>query len=161
MQYILNNPAIVAALIAFTGVFITQCIVIVGLVLAEKRIIRELNRKDYSKLIELRLTCYPQAYNITEQLRSRKMSALDAPKLRIIFDELEEWSKGLPQLVMSKESLETFSELRIKLQDLVNIQEPDESYPVTKIRNLNSAFRNALRKDVGLLHYTESQREKK
>jgi hypothetical protein len=161
MQQILETPPIVAALIAFTGVFITQCIVIVGLVLTERRIVRELNRKDTGKLIELRLTCYPQAYSITEQLRGRKIFTVDAPNFGTLVDELEKWSEGLPLLVMSGESLEKFYDLKIRLREILETAAPYGIDHLKGIRSSNSAFRNALRQDIGLLHFAESQQEAK
>ena len=114
---------------------------------------RELERKLTEKLYDRRMNAYPKAFSITNDLLGYiidddTFSRTDTDK---IYKELSDWISSDASFILSKNSLNSFYDLRESL--LVNPTNGD-SYSKKQKKNMwkcKNKFRSALRNDVKLL----------
>lgn len=123
-----------------------------------ERLERELQRNKTDKLYELRLSCYPNAFKLTEPLLGTKLFSIgiDKETVRKVLNDLNEWKANEATFIMSKASHKSFYHIR---RTLMNMIEMDGSYTNDVIRQLfeaKNSFRKNLQNDVGLLFEEES-----
>lgn len=108
---------------------------------------RQLERRLTERLYEARLQCYPDAFRITEQLRTavlRQVGENDTEHYHGVWNQLAEWyAEGLPALSMSRESIARL----YALQGAIHVAKPN-LYEAWWAKHL---FRQQLRADLGLL----------
>jgi len=75
---------------------------------------RQLERKFTEKLYDLRLERYPEAFEITDELRGEYIfeNRIDSKTLMSIRKRLQEWNKTKAAFLLSEQSLKSFYRLR-------------------------------------------------
>ena len=147
------TTAITAGIVSLVITVITQFV----LRRIEEQKIRQVNS---SKLVEIRLTCYPMAFDITDAIEQRKApeGTLSREELKEIQRKLKEWKKGTVSLVISQKSLKAFYDLRSALSAHYGEQDKYSEVQIEKLFLLKKAFRGCLRTDLGLLFRDEEDK---
>ena len=152
------TPSIIAALTSLIISIITLFQFFRSQKLQQKQFDKNLSRGLTSKLYDLRIDCYPKAFEITDSIHKLKGGNYD-PK--IIQTALIDWKKGIVSLVISVEALESFIALR---DVLMRNPEKKDTYSSTQIENIShrtKEFRKQLRRDIGFLFREEKERRSK
>jgi phosphate/sulfate permease len=104
------------------------------------------------KICELRLSSYPRAFEITDQLGSQYLfkNKISTGSVKQIREDLIEWNKALAGFVLSEKSLKTFYKLREALDLNSSHNHFLNQERLEKIWKAKSQFRACLREDVNL-----------
>ncbi|MCX5858826.1 MAG: hypothetical protein NT056_02845 [Proteobacteria bacterium] len=104
------------------------------------------------KICELRLSSYPRAFEITDQLGSQNLfkSKISTGSVKQIREDLIEWNKALASFVLSEKSLKTFYKLREALDLNSGHHHLLNQERLEKIWKAKNQFRACLREDVNL-----------
>jgi len=104
------------------------------------------------KICELRLSSYPRAFEITDQLGSQYLfkNKVSCGSVKQIREDLIEWNKALTGFVLSEKSLKTFYKLREALDLNSGHNHFLNQERLEKIWKAKSQFRACLREDVNL-----------
>lgn len=157
-QYII--PSAIAMLTSFLVSFLSYKQFIRSNELQQKQFDRSFNRALTTKLYDLRLNVYPRALEITDKIHKAKGGNYDSTMIQEALEELIEWKKGLVDLIISVEALESFFELRDVLMKNPETQHKYSSVQVENISNKTKNFRRQLRRDIGFLFREEKERRK-
>jgi hypothetical protein len=105
-----------------------------------------------SRLQELRITHYPQAFEITERLSKRgELDIVDASKLWLnLITDLRHWKSGVPSLIMSRDAIEAYYKVNEALKTTFAKGDHFGQQQVDKIANYRDKFREVLRRDIGI-----------
>lgn len=124
---------------------------------------RELQRKFTEKLYDLRLDMYPQAFEITDQLRGEYIfkDDLSQEALKDILTKIQDWNKTKAGFLLSKSSLNTFYELRKALGLHPESNGKYSERQRKQIWQCKNRFRGALKADVNLLYAEEKEPDQK
>jgi hypothetical protein len=104
------------------------------------------------KICELRLSSYPRAFEITDQLGSQNLfkSKISTGSIKQIRKDLIEWNKALAGFVLSEKSLKSFYKLREALDLNSGHHHLLNQERLERIWKAKSQFRACLREDVNL-----------
>lgn len=155
------TPSIIAALISLIISIITLFQFFRSQKLQQKQFDKNLSRGLTSKLYDLRIDCYPKAFEITDSIHKLKGGNYDPKIIQTALAELIDWKKGIVSLVISVEALESFIALR---DVLMRNPEKKDTYSSTQIENIShrtKEFRKQLRRDIGFLFREEKERRSK
>lgn len=122
-----------------------------------KRLERTIRSSRLDHLYALRLKHYPVAFDITKPIQ-RLPSPAHLPssdELFAIERSLSAWRSGEVYLILSAESLKAYRQLREKLRKGPATQAGYSVEQADELLNARSAFRRALRRDIGLLHLAD------
>ena len=157
----LITPSIIAALTSLIISIITLFQFFRSQKLQQKQFDKNLSRGLTSKLYDLRIDCYPKAFEITDSIHKLKGGNYDPKIIQTALAELIDWKKGIVSLVISVEALESFIALR---DVLMRNPEKKDTYSSTQIENIShrtKEFRKQLRRDIGFLFREEKERRSK
>lgn len=114
---------------------------------------RGLQRSKTDKLYELRLSCYPAAFKLTEPLLGTKLFTdnISTAEVKNVLKELNEWKANEATFVMSKASHESFYHIRWLLNKMAGEESPYGDDSISKLFEAKNSFRKSLQNDVGLL----------
>lgn len=155
------TPSIIAALTSLIISIITLFQFFRSQKLQQKQFDKNLSRGLTSKLYDLRIDCYPKAFEITDSIHKLKGGNYDPKIIQTALAELIDWKKGIVSLVISVEALESFIALR---DVLMRNPEKKDIYSSTQIENIShrtKEFRKQLRRDIGFLFREEKERRSK
>ena len=155
------TPSIIAALTSLIISIITLFQFFRSQKLQQKQFDKNLSRGLTSKLYDLRIDCYPKAFEITDSIHKLKGGNYDPKIIQTALAELIDWKKGIVSLVISVEALESFIALR---DVLMRNPEKKDTYSSTQIENIShrtKEFRKQLRRDIGFLFREEKERRSK
>ena len=155
------TPSIIAALTSLIISIITLFQFFRSQKLQQKQFDKNLSRGLTSKLYDLRIDCYPKAFEITDSIHKLKGGNYDPKIIQTALAELIDWKKGIVSLVISVEALESFIALR---DVLMRNPEKKDTYYSTQIENIShrtKEFRKQLRRDIGFLFREEKERRSK
>ena len=155
------TPSIIAALTSLIISIITLFQFFRSQKLQQKQFDKNLSRGLTSKLYDLRIDCYPKAFEITDSIHKLKGGSYDPKIIQTALAELIDWKKGIVSLVISVEALESFIALR---DVLMRNPEKKDTYSSTQIENIShrtKEFRKQLRRDIGFLFREEKERRSK
>ena len=155
------TPSIIAALTSLIISIITLFQFFRSQKLQQKQFDKNLSRGLTSKLYDLRIDCYPKAFEITDSIHKLKGGNYDPKIIQTAEAELIDWKKGIVSLVISVEALESFIALR---DVLMRNPEKKDTYSSTQIENIShrtKEFRKQLRRDIGFLFREEKERRSK
>ena len=155
------TPSIIAALTSLIISIITLFQFFRSQKLQQKQFDKNLSRGLTSKLYDLRIDCYPKAFDITDSIHKLKGGNYDPKIIQTALAELIDWKKGIVSLVISVEALESFIALR---DVLMRNPEKKDTYSSTQIENIShrtKEFRKQLRRDIGFLFREEKERRSK
>lgn len=155
------TPSIIAALTSLIISIITLFQFFRSQKLQQKQFDKNLSRGLTSKLYDLRIDCYPKAFEITDSIHKLKGGNYDPKIIQTALVELIDWKKGIVSLVISVEALESFIALR---DVLMRNPEKKDTYSSTQIENIShrtKEFRKQLRRDIGFLFREEKERRSK
>lgn len=155
------TPSIIAALTSLIISIITLFQFFRSQKLQQKQFDKNLSRGLTSKLYDLRIDCYPKAFEITDSIHKLKGGNYDPKIIQTALAELIDWKKGIVSLVISVEALESFIALR---DVLMRNPEKKNTYSSTQIENIShrtKEFRKQLRRDIGFLFREEKERRSK
>ena len=155
------TPSIIAALTSLIISIITLFQFFRSQKLQQKQFDKNLSRGLTSKLYDLRIDCYPKAFEITDSIHKLKGGNYDPKIIQTALAELIDWKKGIVSLVISVEALESFIALR---DVLMRNPEKKDTYSSTQIENIShrtKEFRKQLRRDIGFLFREEKDRRSK
>lgn len=104
------------------------------------------------KICELRLSRYPRAFEITDQLGSQYLfkNKISSASIKQIREDLIEWNKALAGFVLSEKSLKAFYKLREALDLNSGHHHSLNQERLERIWKAKSQFRTCLREDVNL-----------
>lgn len=149
--------ALIAALVALIGSTISF--------IANRRVLRteikkvemELARRFTEKLYEKRLAAYPLAFEITDDLREKKLRRESTTQqyLEQILQSLLEWHRK-NGLILSPETILAYKNMR----DAIDLVITSSAIPLSQeslltIRDSKVKFRTCMRKDLNLLYAEE------
>jgi len=155
------NPTAQAALIAG---FISLLVAIISFVANRKSLLsqtkrheQEMQRRLTEKLYDLRLTCYREAFEITEMLVRDVVfkKTVTGEYVNQVYEKLTEWNRTKAGLIMSEESVKSYYRLRGALVSNTR-SGPLEKAQIQRLWKAKNNFRRSLRKDVNLLYVEES-----
>lgn len=152
------TPSIVAALTSLVISIITLFQFFRSQKLQQRQFDKNLSRNLTSKLYDLRIECYPKAFEITDSIHKLKGGNYDPEVIQAALKELIDWKKGIVSLVISIEALNSFVNLR---DVLMKNPERKNSYSSIQIENISyrtKEFRKQLRRDIGFLFREEKDR---
>lgn len=152
------TPSIIAALTSLVISIITLFQFFRSQRLQQKQFDKNLSRGLTSKLYDLRIDCYPKAFEITDSIHKLKGGNYDPEVIKTALAQLIDWKKGIVSLVISVEALESFIALR---DVLMKNPEKKDTYSSTQIENISyrtKEFRKQLRRDIGFLFREEKER---
>lgn len=155
------TPSIIAALTSLIISIITLFQFFRSQKLQQKQFDKNLSRGLTSKLYDLRIDCYPKAFEITDSIHKLKGGNYDPKIIQTALAELIDWKKGIVSVVISVEALESFIALR---DVLMRNPEKKDTYSSTQIENIShrtKEFRKQLRRDIGFLFREEKERRSK
>ena len=155
------TPSIIAALTSLIISIITLFQFFRSQKLQQKQFDKNLSRGLTSKLYDLRIDCYPKAFEITDSIHKLQGGNYDPKIIQTALAELIDWKKGIVSLVISVEALESFIALR---DVLMRNPEKKDTYSSTQIENIShrtKEFRKQLRRDIGFLFREEKERRSK
>ena len=155
------TPSIIAALTSLIISIITLFQFFRSQKLQQKQFDKNMSRGLTSKLYDLRIDCYPKAFEITDSIHKLKGGNYDPKIIQTALAELIDWKKGIVSLVISVEALESFIALR---DVLMRNPEKKDTYSSTQIENIShrtKEFRKQLRRDIGFLFREEKERRSK
>ena len=114
------------------------------------------------KLLSLRLEHYPTTFTITEKIQRKKepQRIITRQGLQEINNELIAWKTGIVSLILSKEAIDAFYDLRDTLNMGYAEKENFSREQVEKIMSARDKFRGVLRYDIGFLHVRSPRLEK-
>ncbi len=131
---------------------------------AERRNLNSAQRRRLTeKLYDLRLDCYPSAFEITDRLRGEYLfsdgleadGGISRQEVTEVRSRLLKWHATKAGFVLSNSSLRAYYQLRDELAD--SSREPHSRNKVRRIWRAKNQFRGALKADLGLLY--EEERE--
>lgn len=121
---------------------------------------KTLERSLTTKLLDLRLEHYPKAFEITDSIYKEKGGNYDYTKIISSLNDLIEWKKGIVNLIISNESLESYYILR---DSLMRNHGDNNQYSLDQIQKISKSvkeFRRQLKRDLGFLFREEKQRRR-
>ena len=124
------TPSIIAALTSLIISIITLFQFFRSQKLQQKQFDKNLSRGLTSKLYDLRIDCYPKAFEITDSIHKLKGGNYDPKIIQTALAELIDWKKGIVSLVISVEALESFIALR---DVLMRNPEKKDTYSSTQV----------------------------
>ena len=154
-------PAIIASLTSLVISIITLIQSLQAQRSQRKQFEKTLNRNLTNTLYELRLTTYPQAFEITDRIHKIKGGNYEPDTIKEALKDLLDWKKGVVDLIISVEALESFIILRDTLMKNPETQDAYSIQQVDKISANTKDFRRQLRRDIGFLFREEKERRKK
>jgi hypothetical protein len=122
---------------------------------------RQLERKFTEKLYDLRLERYPEAFEITDDLRGEYLfeNNIDPKVLASVRKRLQDWNKTKAAFLLSEKSLKAFYKLRKALLLSLSSGNTFSEENVKRIWECKNSFRTALKEDVDLLYAEEAEEE--
>ena len=153
-------PSIIAMITSIIVSFLSYKQFIHSNDVQQKQFDKSLNRELTSKLYDLRLNVYPKALEITDRIHKSKGGNYDPTIIQEALYELIEWRKGLVDLIISVEALESYITLRDILMKKTEIQHTYSTLQIENIANNTKNFRRQLRRDIGFLFREEKERRK-
>lgn len=113
---------------------------------------KTLKRSITTKLVDLRIENYPEAFAITEFIVKEKGNNFDPVRIKQVKQDLFHWKAGIIRMIISEESNLYLNSLREALSK--NPAEGDKysEEQVSKIWKKRNLFRRSLRSDIGILH---------
>lgn len=152
------TAAVVSALISLAVALITYVSVVTKIQAETRTLERQLQRQLTDRLYDLRLKHYPQAFVITERLGKQ---GADPEKLPALYQqlgrELRDWKSGEPSFLMSEESLQRYYAILEALRANLALGSRYNEQQLERIWQTRTAFRDQLRRDVGLLFDEEKK----
>lgn len=154
------TPSIIAASASLVISFITLYQFFRNQRFQQYQFNKTLERSLTTKLLDLRLEHYPKAFEITDSIYKEKGGNYDYTKIISSLNDLIEWKKGIVNLIISNESLESYYNLR---DSLMRNQGDNSQYSLEQIQKISKnvkEFRRQLKRDLGFLFREEKQRRK-
>lgn len=155
------TPSIIAALTSLVISIVTLFQFFRSQKLQQKQFDKNLSRGLTSKLYDLRIDCYPKAFEITDSIHKLKGGNYDPEVIQAALAELIDWKKGVVSLIISVEALESFIALRDVLMKNPERKDTYSSTQIEKIYYRTKEFRKQLRRDIGFLFREEKERRSK
>ncbi|MEQ1546134.1 hypothetical protein [Methyloglobulus sp.] len=146
---------IVTALIAALTSLIVSA---VSYLIQQREIDKRLDRMFTDRLYNMRLECYPPAFDVTDQIlrRPKPEGIVSEQNLEKIRYDLVDWKKGVVNIAISGKSLMAFRALISALSMGKGLKDRYTDEQIEKIFNCKNQFRKNLRADLGCL-YNEEQ----
>ena len=151
-------PAIIAAITSFVISIITLLQSLHSQRFQQRQLEQTLNRNLTNKLYELRLANYPRAFEIIDKIHKQKGGTYDPIMINTVLADLLEWKKGIVDLIISVETLESYFILRDSLMKNPETETYYSKQQVEKISNNTKDFKKQLRRDIGFLFREEKER---
>ena len=155
------TPSIITALTALILSIITLFQFFKNQRFQQKQFDKLNNRNLTSKLYDLRLDNYPNAFDITDNIFKEKGGNYNSEQISKVLRELIEWKKGVVNLIISVESRDSYFELRDTLMKNPAENGSFSNEQIMKIENASKDFRKQLRRDLGFMFREEKERRKK
>ena len=152
------SPSIIAAVTALILSLITLFQFFKNQRFQQKQFEKLSNRNLTTKLYDLRLENYPQAFDITDDLFKNKGGNYDSEQIKDVLKNLLEWKKGVVNLIISVEARDSYFELRDALMKNPANGNSFSSEQITKIDNSTRNFRKQIRRDLGFMFREEKIR---
>ena len=110
------------------------------------------------KLIDLRLAAYPEAFEITDDLRGEFLFRPDLSweDLQVVSQKLADWHKRRAAFILSAEAISAWYAIRGALSPRPDSRGHIAADARNKVWEAKNKFRSALRKDLQLLYVEES-----
>lgn len=154
------TPSIFTAIASFVISLITLYQLFRNQRFQQQQFSKNLERSLTTKLLDLRLEHYPKAFEITDLIYKDKGGNYDNNKINSSLQELIEWKKGIVNLIISNESLQSYYNLRDSLMKKPGHNNQYSSEQIEKISKNVKEFRKQLKRDLGFLFREEKQRRK-
>lgn len=155
------TPSIVASFTAIIISLITLFQFLKNQNYQKKQFNDSINRGLTTKLYDLRLEYYPQAYDITDRIYKEKGGVYKASEIEKALEELIDWKKGVVNLIISVETRDSYFSLRDSLMKKPANGGLHSEEQIEKISNSTRNFRKQLRRDLGFLYREEKERRLK
>jgi ABC-type multidrug transport system fused ATPase/permease subunit len=154
------TPSILTAVASFVISIITLYQLFRNQRFQQQQFNKTLERSLTTKLLDLRLEHYPRAFEITELIYKEKGGNYDFNKIKSSVDDLIEWKKGVINLIISNESLESFYALRDSMMKNPGENNQYSSEQIEKISKNTKELRKQLKRDLGFLFREEKNRRR-
>lgn len=160
MENLEYTPLVTALIAGAVSLIVSVISALVSTSIARKslrheteRLERGLQRGKTDKLYELRLSCYPSAFKLTEPLLGTKLfkDKISTEEVKSVLKELNEWKANEATFVMSKASHDSFYHIRWLLNKMAEEKSPYSDQRISELFEAKNSFRKSLQNDVGLL----------
>ena len=142
-----------ALIAAITSLFVSG----VGYFFQQREIRKRLDRMFTDRLYNMRLDCYPPAFDITDRIlrRPKPEGILPKEELGKIRYDLISWKKGVVNIAISADSLMAYRDLVDALNMGYGHKDQYTEAQIEKVFNYKHQFRRNLRAVLGYLYNEE------
>lgn len=146
----MSTELLTALIAAVTSLIVSA----IGYFFQQKEMSKRLDRMFTDRLYNMRLECYPPAFDITDRILRRSKPELVIPKqdLEKIRHDLINWKKGVVNIAISDDSLMAYRDLVNVLNMGYGFNDRYTDEQVEKIFDAKDKFRRNLRADLGYLY---------
>lgn len=148
---------ITALIAAFTSLIVSAA----GYYIQRNELNKRLDRMFTDRLYNLRLDCYPPAFDITDRIlrRPKPEGIVSKEAIDKIRYDLIDWKKGVVNIAISGKSLIAYRELINVLSKGLGLNDRYSDEQIEKIFNCRNLFRKSLRADLGCLYNEEKEQK--
>lgn len=151
------STALLTAIIAAVTSLIVS---VAGYFFQQREMRKRLDRMFTDRLYNMRLDCYPPAFDITDRIlrRPKPVGIISKEELEKTRYDLIDWKKGVVNIAISGASLIAYRNLinALNMGHALNNQYSDKQ--IEKIFNCRHELRRSLRADLGHLYKEERRR---
>ena len=155
--------AVISAVVSLTVTLITVFVSRSNIRAEREKLERELQRSMTTRLYDVRLEVYPQAIEITEQIRRSRMfeqgDNLTEEYFKDVLTRLDAWHATKAGFIISRRSLERLYALRKALREKPEANGRYSSEQIEGIFVAKGAFRASLWQDIQFLYEEEMSAE--
>lgn len=151
--------ASIAAVVSLVGALVSYSATRRALAAEQAKLERQLQRGLTEKLYNLRLSCYPEAMHITEQLRKSRLrdqpNGLTLEYTGAVLQALDDWHSKSAAFLLSASALESLYEVRRALRDMPAEGGKYSEAQIQRMWEAKNRLRQSLRSDIILLYGEE------
>lgn len=127
---------------------------------SERKIKEEIQHKYLHKLYDKRIELYPEAFKISSKIKKKKKpDGINPPQeIKMILSDLDFWAEGEAGLFLSPKTIRAYWDLRDALSKNPGGGENYQEQQINNIWQARVNFRSALRRDIGVMHYADTQK---
>ncbi|MDR6513777.1 hypothetical protein [Chryseobacterium camelliae] len=152
------SPSLITAIVSLSISLMTLYQFFNNKSFQEEQFVKSNNRAFTSKLYDLRLEHYPNAFHILDELYKEKGGTINPTIAKSCCENLIKWKTGIIHLIISNEARSSFFTLRDILMKNPAHQDRYSPEQVEKITFAIKDFRRQLRRDVGFMFREEKER---
>lgn len=131
----------------------------IGYFMQQNEMNKRLDRIFTDRLYNMRLECYPPAFDVTDRiLRRPKPEGIASNEIEQIRYDLIGWKKGVVNIAISGKSLIAYRDLIGALSMGKGLTNRYTDEQIEKLFNCRNQFRKSLRADLGCLYNEEKQK---